>query len=157
VCGRTQNTDIYFRTMLLNDHCIIVGLISTISLSRINHRIKKTANGVAKRTDKTLLPESSFNTSRLKMLLRCRREALQRSQIKMTSMKLERVKSRSMRLHVTSMRVESMSMRVKKMIMTVGTMLRRRRSCRKKQLRLKLSTCDDRRFLFMKLRNYKPT
>jgi zinc finger SWIM domain-containing protein 3 len=40
---------------------------------------------------------------------------------------------------------------------TVGTMLRRRRSCRKKQLRLKLSACDDRRFLFMKLRNYKPT
>jgi hypothetical protein len=39
----------------------------------------------------------------------------------------------------------------------VGTMLRRRRSCRKKQLRLKLSACDDRRFLFMKLRNYKPT
>ena len=37
------------------------------------------------------------------------------------------------------------------------TMLRRRRSCRKKQLRLKLSACDDRRFLFMKLRNYKPT
>jgi hypothetical protein len=40
---------------------------------------------------------------------------------------------------------------------TVGTMLRRRRSCREKQLRLKLSACDDRRFLFMKLRNYKPT
>jgi hypothetical protein len=40
---------------------------------------------------------------------------------------------------------------------TVGTMLRRRRSCRKKQLRLKLSACGDRRFLFMKLRNYKPT
>jgi chromosome segregation ATPase len=39
----------------------------------------------------------------------------------------------------------------------VGTMLRHRRSCRKKQLRLKLSACDDRRFLFMKLRNYKPT
>jgi hypothetical protein len=39
----------------------------------------------------------------------------------------------------------------------VGTMLRRRRSCRKKQLRLKLSACDDRRFLFMKLQNYKPT
>jgi hypothetical protein len=39
----------------------------------------------------------------------------------------------------------------------VGTMLRRRRSCREKQLRLKLSACDDRRFLFMKLRNYKPT
>jgi hypothetical protein len=33
----------------------------------------------------------------------------------------------------------------------------RRRSCRKKQLRLKLSAGDDRRFLFMKLRNYKPT
>jgi transposase InsO family protein len=40
---------------------------------------------------------------------------------------------------------------------SVGTMLRRRRSCRKKQLRLKLSACDDRRFLFMKLRNYKAT
>jgi hypothetical protein len=40
---------------------------------------------------------------------------------------------------------------------TVGTMFRRRRSCRKKQLRLKLSACDDRRFLFMKLRNYEPT
>jgi hypothetical protein len=40
---------------------------------------------------------------------------------------------------------------------SVGTMLRRRRSGRKKQLRLKLSACDDRRFLFMKLRNYKPT
>jgi hypothetical protein len=39
----------------------------------------------------------------------------------------------------------------------VGTMLRRRRSCRKKQLRLKLSARDDRRLLFMKLRNYKPT
>jgi hypothetical protein len=39
----------------------------------------------------------------------------------------------------------------------VGTMLRRRRSCRKKQLRLKLSAWDDRRILFMKLRNYKPT
>jgi hypothetical protein len=39
----------------------------------------------------------------------------------------------------------------------VGTMLRRRRSGRKKQLRLKLSAYDDRRFLFMKLRNYKPT
>jgi hypothetical protein len=40
---------------------------------------------------------------------------------------------------------------------TVGTMLRRRRSCRKKQFRLKLFVWDDRRFLFMKLRNYKPT
>jgi hypothetical protein len=39
----------------------------------------------------------------------------------------------------------------------VGIMLRRRRSCRKKQLRLKLSARDDRRLLFMKLRNYKPT
>jgi hypothetical protein len=39
----------------------------------------------------------------------------------------------------------------------VGTMLRRRRSCRKKQLRLKLSARDDRRLLFMKLRNCKPT
>jgi hypothetical protein len=38
-----------------------------------------------------------------------------------------------------------------------GTMLRRRRSCRKKQLRLKLSARDDRRLLFMKLRNCKPT
>jgi hypothetical protein len=36
---------------------------------------------------------------------------------------------------------------------TVGTMLRRRRSCRKKQLRLKLSARDDRRLLFMKLRS----
>lgn len=105
---------VYFRTMLLNDHYIIVGLISTISLSRIKHRIKKTANGVAKKTDKTLLQGSSFNTSRWKVLLRCRRGALQRSQIKMTSIKLERVKSTSMRLHVRSMRVESMSMRVKK-------------------------------------------
>jgi hypothetical protein len=42
-------------------------------------------------------------------------------------------------------------------IASVGTMLRRRRFCRKKQLRLKLSACDDRRFLFMKLQNYKPT
>jgi hypothetical protein len=40
---------------------------------------------------------------------------------------------------------------------TVGTMLRRRRSYRKKQLRLKLSARDDRRLLFMKLRNCKPT
>jgi hypothetical protein len=40
---------------------------------------------------------------------------------------------------------------------TVGTMLRRRRSGRKKQLRLKLFACDDRRFLFMELRNCKPT
>jgi hypothetical protein len=39
----------------------------------------------------------------------------------------------------------------------VGTMLRRRTSCRKKQLRLKLSACDDRRLLFMKLRSYEPT
>jgi hypothetical protein len=104
--------------MLLNDHYIIVGLISTISLSRIKHRIKKTANGVAKKTDKTLLQGSSFNTSRWKVL-KCRRGVLQRSQIKMTSIKLERVKRRSMRLHVRSMRVESMSMRVKKMIMTM--------------------------------------
>jgi hypothetical protein len=37
----------------------------------------------------------------------------------------------------------------------VGTMLRRRRSGRKKQLWLKLFACDDRRFLFMELRNYK--
>jgi hypothetical protein len=42
-------------------------------------------------------------------------------------------------------------------MMSVGTMLRRRRSCRKKQLRLKLSARDDRRLLFMKLRNCKPT
>jgi hypothetical protein len=28
---------------------------------------------------------------------------------------------------------------------------------RRSSFRLKLSTCDDRRFLFMKLRNYKPT
>jgi hypothetical protein len=40
---------------------------------------------------------------------------------------------------------------------TVGTMLRRRRSCRRKQLRLKLSARVDRRLLFMKLRNRKPT
>jgi hypothetical protein len=40
---------------------------------------------------------------------------------------------------------------------SVGTMLRRRRSCRKKQLRMKLSARDDRRLQFMKLRNYKPT
>jgi hypothetical protein len=42
-------------------------------------------------------------------------------------------------------------------IAIVGTMLRRRRSCRKKQLRLKLSARDDRRLLFMKLWNCKPT
>jgi hypothetical protein len=43
------------------------------------------------------------------------------------------------------------------MRVAVGTMLRRRRSCRKKQLRLKLSTRDDQRLLFMKLLNCKPT
>jgi hypothetical protein len=42
-------------------------------------------------------------------------------------------------------------------IIAVGIMLRRRRSCRKKQLRLKLSARDDRRLPFVKLRNYKPT
>jgi hypothetical protein len=53
--------------------------------------------------------------------------------------------------------VLSVLLNLKLRIVCVGTMLRRRRSCRKKQLRLKLSARDDRRLLFMKLRNYKPT